>query len=378
MKKILTIITCFVLCCSVVGCSSSKNFEKANDIFDEIKGNDDVSSYIKKSKAFTTDNDPNELMGEENQYTSKVSWADKRVKVEENDKYNGGTIEFFNNEKDAKLRKEYLEYYSEKMHEVFNEKEYGELANVLLTDTKVVKKEGNAIIAVSSSLKEKEANAYFKAFKSTLKGYEFKQTKAPSKTRVANLDKKNKKVIDENMPKMKTMWDDGLLGLANEMEARVVDLENTLDEAKVAKLLTDLSEYNSPFFLEKYNAWNLRVEAVKKTIADNKKAAEAEAAAQRAAAIGQQNALKKANSYLKYSSFSYTGLIKQLEFEGFSNADSIYAVDHCGADWNAQAAKKAESYMKYSSFSRDGLIKQLLFEGFTQEQSEFGAASVGY
>lgn len=94
--------------------------------------------------------------------------------------------------------------------------------------------------------------------------------------------------------------------------------------------------------------------------------------------IGQKNALAKAKSYLAYTSFSYNGLVKQLEFEGFSNADSIYGVENCGADWNEQAAKKAKSYMDYLSFSRSGLISQLKYEGFTNAQAEYGVSAVGY
>ena len=87
----------------------------------------------------------------------------------------------------------------------------------------------------------------------------------------------------------------------------------------------------------------------------------------------QKNALKKAESYLKYSAFSYSGLIDQLEYEGFSTSDATYAVDHCGADWKEQAVKRAESYLKYSSFSKSGLIDQLEYEGFTHEQATYGA-----
>ena len=43
-----------------------------------------------------------------------------------------------------------------------------------------------------------------------------------------------------------------------------------------------------------------------------------------------------------------------------------------------QAVKNAESYLKYSSFSRKGLIDQLKFEGFTTEQAEHGADKNGY
>lgn len=56
--------------------------------------------------------------------------------------------------------------------------------------------------------------------------------------------------------------------------------------------------------------------------------------------LNQKNAVKKAESYLRSSAFSYTGLIKQLEYEKFSNEDAVYGVDSCGVDWNEQAVKK--------------------------------------
>lgn len=97
-----------------------------------------------------------------------------------------------------------------------------------------------------------------------------------------------------------------------------------------------------------------------------------------APSVEETNALNKAASYLDFSAFSYTGLIDQLEYEGFSTESATYAADHCGADWNEQAAKKAESYMEFSSFSKQGLIDQLLYEGFTQKQAEYGVKAVGY
>jgi hypothetical protein len=42
-----------------------------------------------------------------------------------------------------------------------------------------------------------------------------------------------------------------------------------------------------------------------------------------------------------------------------------------------QAAKKAKEYVDYSSFSHSGLIKQLKYEGFTAAQATYGAKKVG-
>lgn len=88
-------------------------------------------------------------------------------------------------------------------------------------------------------------------------------------------------------------------------------------------------------------------------------------------------AVKKAASYLRSSSFSRSGLIDQLVFEGFSSSESMYGVDAQNADWNLQAAKKAASYLQSSSFTRSSLISQLLFEGFSQSQAEYGVGTTG-
>lgn len=94
--------------------------------------------------------------------------------------------------------------------------------------------------------------------------------------------------------------------------------------------------------------------------------------------IGQRNALRSAESYLRFSAFSRTGLIGQLEFEGYDTDDATFAVDFLDVDWNEQAALKAESYLEFSSFSRSGLIDQLMFEGFTRQEAEHGVGVAGY
>jgi hypothetical protein len=91
----------------------------------------------------------------------------------------------------------------------------------------------------------------------------------------------------------------------------------------------------------------------------------------------QDNAIAKAESYLDYTAFSRKGLIEQLEFSQFSTADATFAVEHLEAngsvDWNEQAVKKAKSYLEYTSFSLQGLVEQLEFSGFTPAQAQYGA-----
>ena len=94
--------------------------------------------------------------------------------------------------------------------------------------------------------------------------------------------------------------------------------------------------------------------------------------------IGQENARLKAEQYLMVGGFSKKGLINQLKFEGFTSADSKYAVENIDVDWEEQAAIKAEQYMSSQAFSANGLIAQLIYEGFTDMQAAYGAYMVGF
>lgn len=76
--------------------------------------------------------------------------------------------------------------------------------------------------------------------------------------------------------------------------------------------------------------------------------------------------------------FSRTGLIDQLEYEGYTHDEALYGVDHCGANWKEQAVKVAADYLETMSFSKSGLIEQLEYEGFTHEQAVYGVEQNGY
>lgn len=118
--------------------------------------------------------------------------------------------------------------------------------------------------------------------------------------------------------------------------------------------------------------------AALKASAEPEKPADPPAPSEPQYTLAQQNAIDTAKSYLSFSGFSRSGLIDQLEFEGYATADATFASDNAGADWNVECAESAKEYMNVSSFSRSGLHDQLAFEGFTEEQITFGLQAVGY
>lgn len=70
-------------------------------------------------------------------------------------------------------------------------------------------------------------------------------------------------------------------------------------------------------------------------------------------------------------------MIEQLGFEGFSTEEATYGVENITVDWQEQAVKSAQNYLDYTSFSRQGLIDQLIFEGYSTEHATYGADQVG-
>ena len=108
--------------------------------------------------------------------------------------------------------------------------------------------------------------------------------------------------------------------------------------------------------------------------AEQRQAAKREAreAAREEAIAAHHNEIDAAEGYLDYSAFSRSGLIEQLEYEGYPTPRATFAVDHVRVNWFHQAARSASAYLDYTSFSRSGLIEQLEYEGFTPKQAAHG------
>lgn len=94
--------------------------------------------------------------------------------------------------------------------------------------------------------------------------------------------------------------------------------------------------------------------------------------------LSQQNAVRRAEQYLSIMAFSKSGLISQLEYDGFSNEDATYAVNKLNVDWKEQAVKKAKQYLDLMAFSRSGLIEQLEYEGFTAAEATYAVDQIGF
>lgn len=169
-----------------------------------------------------------------------------------------------------------------------------------------------------------------------------------------------------------------LSGVASEGNDNTQDLAKNEDsDVKTV----DKKEDDQEEKIEKINEENELVQSSGKTdeekLREVKKIEEKQAKQEPQETLSQKNAVRKAEEYLDFMAFSKKGLIKQLEFEGFSNEDATYAVNKLNVDWKEQAVKKAEEYLDFTSFSRKGLIEQLEYEGFTREEATYAVDKIG-
>lgn len=91
----------------------------------------------------------------------------------------------------------------------------------------------------------------------------------------------------------------------------------------------------------------------------------------------ENKAVEDAKTHLSILGMSYSGLVDQLVYEGYTQEQAQYGASNCGADWNEQAVAAAKQHLAVMPMSRKALIDQLIYEGFTQEQAEYAANTVG-
>ena len=87
-----------------------------------------------------------------------------------------------------------------------------------------------------------------------------------------------------------------------------------------------------------------------------------------------------AADYLNALPFSYSGLISQLEWEGYSTEVATYAVDTCGADWSEQAVLAGQMALQYldSDLSAEELYDYMIADGFTEDEAYYALEVLGY
>lgn len=89
-------------------------------------------------------------------------------------------------------------------------------------------------------------------------------------------------------------------------------------------------------------------------------------------------AVELAKEYYNNCVLSYPQLIYDIEGEGYTHEEAVYAADNCGADWFAKAKEYAEGFIELGTTTHDDLVELLEHVGFTHEEAVYGAEANGY
>ena len=90
-----------------------------------------------------------------------------------------------------------------------------------------------------------------------------------------------------------------------------------------------------------------------------------------------EEAYQAAGGHIFAGAFSRIALLYQLDYEGFTVAQAEYGIDTLNPDWNEEAFQTAQRYLQIAEFTRDELVNQLLYEGFTRDEAQYGVTAAG-
>lgn len=123
MKKLVSVVLCSLMMFVMVGCgsSTSKKALTAEEYGDKLK---EAGLAIDNIEITTAENDKNDLLGRPDGYTSKIN-------------FDNGSIEVFENKKDATNRKEYIDSIGKKMPLVAEYSYINDTGTLLRIDKKV-------------------------------------------------------------------------------------------------------------------------------------------------------------------------------------------------------------------------------------------------
>ena len=238
---------------------------------DKISAVTDVINY---SEA----NDPNGIMGQENQYSSKSSWEDSRLP--EHTSEFAGTIEVFNNTKDAELREWKINKTLEVCNSRVTQEKYGSavMAGWTCNDYHMIRK-NTVIIRLSSDFTAEQISEYENALAKIIDGFIIPDSNVPSIERINELRKETEENLDSVIDEQEKELQEGLDEILSSYESTLDAIAESLNEDELADAKETLNFFKeASYFAPKIAGLEQKIKIIENKIEENKKQA-ADAAA---------------------------------------------------------------------------------------------------
>ena len=231
-------------------------------------------SYVVDIENYTEETDPNNIMGQENAYTSKSSWNDNRF--ESVPEEFAGTMEIFRNNKDAEFREWKLNYTKENCGNYIKAEKYGEelakyICNGLSYGT--IYRKGVAVFRLTRALSDEQVEEYLHGFDDLVSGFMVNESDVPTDEKIDELKKDAEEKAKSNFEDQIKSFEDDLNKMADDFEKQIKAATESLSDDDYAGLTEGLNYMKSiPFFSNKIEKWTASVKNVRNKITDKKNA----------------------------------------------------------------------------------------------------------
>lgn len=238
---------------------------------------------------FSEANDPNGIMGQANQYTSKSSWEDSQI-PNHTSEY-AGTIEVFNNTKDAELREWQLtnsqtecsfritaEKYGTSVKDGANCKEY------------LISRKNTVVIRLSSSFDESQITAYQKAIDTIIDSFTIPEKDIPSPERISELRAQHEETLSTSLDNLEKDIQKGLDEIYSSYYDKLNAIYESLNEDEFSTAKEELDFFKeASYFSPKIAALEQKINDTENKISAKKQQAQEDAARAEAAKLAQKN-----------------------------------------------------------------------------------------
>lgn len=244
-----------------------------------------VTDIINYSEA----NDPNGIMGQADQYTSKSSWEDSRIT--EHDSEFAGTIEVFSNTKDAELREWKINNTKEACERNITAEKYGStIKSGWNCKEYYMFRKNTVVVRLSMSFNNEQIAEYEKVLNSIIDGFVVPEENVPTLERINELRKQDEEnlstIILEQEKKLQEGLDDILLTYSNKLDA----ILESLNEDELASAKDELEFFKeASYFSSKIADLEQKINNIEDKIANQKKQAEEAAARAETEKLAQKN-----------------------------------------------------------------------------------------
>ncbi|MBR0488069.1 hypothetical protein IJJ39_00075 [Candidatus Saccharibacteria bacterium] len=234
-----------------------------------------VTDVVNYSEA----NDPNGIMGQENQYTSKSSWEDKRLTEMASE--HAGTIEVFKNVKDAELREWKIDTIIDACKRMITAEKYGKaVTGGWNCEDYYVYRMDAVVVRLSVSLNKDQLEEYVADLSEIIQSFVVPNEDVPTTERINELRKQTEENLEETLSQqeenLKKSLDELLLSYSQRLDGIMESLNE--DEFKLAK--EDLATFkDGTYFAPKIAELEQKINTIQSKIDEKKRLAD-EAAAQ--------------------------------------------------------------------------------------------------